>query len=139
MNVYISLNIKYLCLKNNLQYNEFATIVDAGKSVVSMWASGKSSPKIEAIQKICAHFEITIDDFINKDLSKIEKPLNKTAIENEMLSQMEAMEPGSFYGASFLIETLQKQLSDKDTIIELKNKEIERLKGTSNNNASKIA
>lgn len=129
MKNYIHLNIKYLCEQNNLHYNEFAEIVDAGRSVVSMWIAQKSSPKIEAIQKICAHFDITIDDFINKDLRDLDYKAGKTPVPYDMEAMrrgwIEANEAAGIYMPN--IETLKKQIEEKNKMIELQDKYIEQL------------
>ncbi|MDP2687552.1 MAG: helix-turn-helix transcriptional regulator [Aequorivita sp.] len=126
MKNFISLNIKYLCEQNNLQYNEFAEIVDAGRSVVSMWVAEKSNPKIEAMQKICKHFNITLDDFVNRNL--------KTQRIDEAWSggANEVYEPSL---RSPLEETLRSAIEDKDKIIKMLEEEIKRLKGNRDYNS----
>ncbi|KGO84453.1 hypothetical protein Q763_01545 [Flavobacterium beibuense F44-8] len=69
MKNYIGLNIKYLCDKNFLSQREFGAIFNITQAVVNAYIKGKSNPQIDTIQKICTHFELMIDDFINKDLN----------------------------------------------------------------------
>ena len=68
MNIFISHNIKYLCEREKLTQNEFGDLFDLGRSVVSMYVSEKSVPKLETILAICRHFDISIDSFVNKKL-----------------------------------------------------------------------
>lgn len=70
MNNFISLNIKYLCDKNLLSQKEFGNLFGITQAVINTYTSGRSNPSIENIQKICKHFEISIDDFINFDLGE---------------------------------------------------------------------
>lgn len=69
MKNYIGENIGYLVRNNNYRQDDFGLLFDLKKGVVSQYLQNKSLPKIETIQKICKHFEISIDDFINVDLS----------------------------------------------------------------------
>jgi|GEM_PF-5005124 len=71
MKNFISQNISYLCDTNYLKQNEFGELFGLGRSVVSMYVSGKSQPKIETLQRIGQHFKVNLDDFINKDLSTL--------------------------------------------------------------------
>ncbi len=68
MKNYIGLNIKYLCENNFLSQDEFGAKFGLKKSVVGTYIRGISYPKIEAIQKICLEFNLTIDEFITEDL-----------------------------------------------------------------------
>lgn len=69
MKNFIGLNIKHLCEKNILTQKEFGALFGLTHATVNAYIKGKTNPQIETIQKICSHFEIMIDDFINKDLS----------------------------------------------------------------------
>ena len=66
-------------------------------------------PTIEAIQRICLHYEITIDDFINNDLSKIEAQRKQGYVN----------EPPEGYGIIDLkyVELLENTVKDKEEII----------------------
>lgn len=96
MNNFIGLNIKYLCDKNLLSQKEFGDLFGITQAGINTYTSGRSNPSVENIQKICQHFEITIDDFINTELAskKDKKPENVSY----------AMEPNTAY-------------SDKDKVI----------------------
>ncbi|MUV03194.1 helix-turn-helix domain-containing protein [Flavobacterium rakeshii] len=69
MNNFIGLNIKYLCDKNYLSQKEFGDLFDIKQSTVASYVGGRSNPNVETMQRICVHFELMIDDFINKDLN----------------------------------------------------------------------
>lgn len=69
MKNYISDNIGSLVKKNKLSQDDFGALFDLKKGVINQYILGKSLPKIETLQKICKHFDISIDDFINTDLS----------------------------------------------------------------------
>ena len=66
---YISENISYLLSKSNLAQDEFGAIFDLKRGAINSYVRKVAIPKIETIQKICLHYEISIDDFVNTDLS----------------------------------------------------------------------
>ena len=72
-NKFISLNINHLCKSNDLTQTEFAEIFDLGRSNVSMYISGKSTPRLNTVIEICDHFNLSIDDFVKRDLSVLPK------------------------------------------------------------------
>lgn len=80
MNNFIGLNIKHLCKENKLSQHEFGDLFNLSQNVVSGYANEKTNPTVDTIQRICDHFNITIDDFINKNLrtSRIENIWNDT-------------------------------------------------------------
>ena len=120
MKNYISHNIKYLCEKNFLKQNEFGELFDLGRSVVSMYVSEKSVPKIETLQKIGAYFKISIDDFINRPLHEVEQ-------KNEIAAETPATYPVDSYKNK--VESLQKWLDDKDKLIKSLERENAMLRG----------
>ena len=69
MENFISENISFFVRNSNLKQDEFGLLFDLKKGVVNQYMQKKSLPKIETIQKICKHFKVSIDDFINLDLS----------------------------------------------------------------------
>lgn len=66
---YISENIKFLYRQTTYSQDEFGNIFDIGKGLVSNYINGRALPKIETIQKICTHYDISLDDFVNSDLA----------------------------------------------------------------------
>jgi transcriptional regulator with XRE-family HTH domain len=120
MKNYISNNIKYLCDEEKLSQNEFGELFGLGKSVVSMYISEKSTPKVETIQKICDHFKISIDDFINKNMRtlRIERIWNDTS--------EAASEPAALHGNAAY---MQKTIETQSQLIEMLQAEIKRLTG----------
>lgn len=113
MKNYIGLNIKYLCEKNNLNQDDFGLFFGLKKSVIGTYVREVSTPKIELIQRICLHYKITIDDFVNVDLSLGKAYAVKTG---EMLySQEESPEP--YVISPKYVEVLEKSLEDKEKII----------------------
>lgn len=114
---YISENISYLLKKSDQSQDDFGLSFDVGKGLISNYVNGRALPKIETIQRICLHYKITIDDFINKDLKTIKyNQDNKTETLHEPLEG---------YGLVNLkyVELLENSVRDKDEIIDiLKNK-----------------
>lgn len=110
---YISINISHLLRKSNLSQEDFGTFFELGKGLVSNYIHERALPKIETIQRICLHFEITIDDFINTDLSAA-KPYatrgGELLYSNEEIQQPYVISPR-------YVDLLEKSIEDKDKII----------------------
>lgn len=108
INNYISVNILYLLKKSNLSQEDFGSFFELGKGLISNYIHERALPKVETIQRICFHFEITIDDFINKDLgSKVES--KHTVIDT----------PGGAVSISLkYVELLENTIEDKKKIIQ---------------------
>jgi HTH-type transcriptional regulator/antitoxin PezA len=128
MDNFIGLNISYLCVKNKLTQKEFGDLFYIKQSTISTYLANRSNPQVETIQKICTHFNITIDEFINVDLSKnagkaamkdiepIEKPLQNNL--------SEAKEPG----ADYIIKKATPIIDPKDKTIEILEREVQDLR-----------
>lgn len=113
MNNYIGLNIKHLCVKNKIAQKEFGELFDQKPTTINTYISGRSNPNVETIQKICKHFDISIDDFININLEE------KGYINNAVITGV-VKEPQSSYGNEFE----SKLIAAKDKIIEGLEKQI---------------
>lgn len=114
MKNYIGLNIKYLCEQNLLKQDEFGLLFDLNKGVVGTYVRESANPKIEVIQKICSYYKISIDEFVNTDLSnKKGKKYSQSAASNFV------SEPPEGYGYVSLkyVELLEKTVEDKNKII----------------------
>jgi HTH-type transcriptional regulator/antitoxin PezA len=105
---YISENISYLFKKEDISQDEFGEIFDVGKGLISNYINKRALPKIETIQKICKHYSITIDEFVNHKLGDEVK--KKTFQFNE---------PPEGYAIIDLkyVDLLEKTIEDKDKII----------------------
>lgn len=66
---YIKLNIKYLRDSVNLTQGAFGEVFGYTRDNIASYERG-SDPKIDLIQKIVNYFHISLEDFINRDLSK---------------------------------------------------------------------
>lgn len=67
--IYISNNIRYLLDKSGESEKAFGEIFGLKRGSISSYIHGDVHPKIETLQKISAHFNVSIDDLINKDIS----------------------------------------------------------------------
>lgn len=74
---YISLNIKYLANYERVTQNEFGSLFGIGKSNISNYVRGKTSPSIKLLMQICERYNLTLDDFVKKELEKHPELLNK--------------------------------------------------------------
>lgn len=121
MKNFIGLNIRNLYEENRLSQNEFGELFGLKKGVVSTYVNGKTNPQIETLQKICDYFKISLDELVNQDLRKLQRPHNENYIRNNM-----AKEPAP---QSITEETLRSWLDDKDKMIRMLEAEVKRLKG----------
>ena len=110
---YIPVNISYLVKKIDLSQDEFGATFEVGRGLISNYINGKALPKIETIQRICAHFEITIDDFINKDLSA---PKAYGIKQGQLLYANEPEGENEFISPRY-VASLEKTIRDKEKII----------------------
>lgn len=80
----ISQKIYALRTSYNLTQTEFAKIAGVSDKAVSAWENGSRDPKVKPIQRICDHFGIDINSFIDKDndIYKPDLPSNVFPIEN---------------------------------------------------------
>lgn len=77
MRNYISINFIYTRGQNHLNRKEFAIKHGISYGAMSSYEQGGNLPPIDLIQRICSEYKISIDDFVNTDLSKPkEKPVN---------------------------------------------------------------
>ena len=114
MENYISVNIQYLLNKGKVTQDNFGGLFGLGKGVINQYLLKKSNPKIETIQKICSHFEISIDDFVNKDLS-----LKPYAIkEGQLLYAKEPIDDNPDIISTRYVESLEKELMAKTDRVE---------------------
>ena len=115
MKNYISENLDYLVRQERLSKDEFGTNFDLNRGSISNYIYKKAFPKIETIQRICAHFEITIDDFINKDLSKGDIYAIK---KGELLQSNEPKSEPYIISPNY-VQNLEKTIIDKEKIINM--------------------
>jgi transcriptional regulator with XRE-family HTH domain len=124
MKNYIGLNIKYLTDKNNLKQDEFGLLFDLNKGVIGTYVREMALPKIEIIQRICNHYEISIDDFVNTDLSApkavgIKQGNLLYASEPLNYGQHEVISPRYVASLEKMIVEKEQALNDKQKIIEM--------------------
>lgn len=122
MNEYISLNISYLINEKKLNQILFAELFDLTPGQVNTYVKGKATPKLDTIQQICEYFKVSIDNFVNRDLSK-GKPQNYTLSDNMHY----VAEGGGAEQAMFIVEKLEASLKDKEIIIDLQRQRINDL------------
>lgn len=62
-------NIKKLRTLKGLSQTEFARLFDLSRANIGSYEEGRAQPKMEAVIKIANHFSISLDDFVNRELS----------------------------------------------------------------------
>lgn len=70
MKNYLSVNFQYLIKKLNCSQDEFGNMFNLNRGNVGQYIREVSVPKLETLQKISEHFDITLDDLVKTDLSK---------------------------------------------------------------------
>lgn len=131
MNNFISDNINFLTKKNNLSLDDFGNIFDLSKGLTGQYVRKLSLPKIITIQKICAYYKISIDDFVNTDLSAAKPYAMK---QGELLYANENKDQPYVISPRY-VELLEKSIQDKEKIIKsleekLQEKQIPKIKET---------
>jgi DNA-binding XRE family transcriptional regulator len=126
MENFISLNIKHLRSENNLDQLMLGDIIGVTRDVGRSYERGTAVPKLETLQLICKHFNITLDDFVNRNL----RTLHIEKIWSENASAVK--EPGALLGN---LEPLQKTIDTQEKYIKMLEAEIKRLKGNQEYNS----
>ena len=111
---YISENLEYIVSKSKVSMDDFGLLFDLKRGVIGQYIRKVSIPKLETIQRICLHFEITIDDFVNKDLSKG----NVYGIKQDKILKSNE-EAAEYLISPRYVERLEKTILDKDKIINM--------------------
>jgi len=70
MQLYLKTNIKHLRIKSNLTQTELANRTDTSKTTIQKYEYGDRTPRIEHIVTLAQIFDVTLDDFVLKDLTK---------------------------------------------------------------------
>lgn len=70
MENFISINLNYLILKNRLTRNDLGEELGLKRGTIGRYIRKENEPKIAVIQQICSYFNISVGDFITKDLTK---------------------------------------------------------------------
>lgn len=65
----INKNIKKLRSIKGLSQSEFAKLFDLSRANIGSYEEGRAQPKIDAVTRIANYFSISLDDFVNKELS----------------------------------------------------------------------
>jgi transcriptional regulator with XRE-family HTH domain len=71
MSNYIAINLNYLLRQTDLSQDDFGKMFDLKRGSLGRYLRKLNEPKIGTLQKICSHFNLTIDDFINGDIRQV--------------------------------------------------------------------
>ena len=66
--MYLSQNLKYLREQKGLSQRELSDVLGLSGSAVAMWEQRHRTPDIETIIKLAGYFEVTLDEFVLRDL-----------------------------------------------------------------------
>lgn len=89
-NNYISSNIKFLRKTHNKTQKDIAKVIGVTSNAIGNYESGIRDLSAIDVAKIANYFNVSIDDFLNKDLSKEYNNIKKFAedSEKEMLKEV---------------------------------------------------
>ncbi len=62
-------NLKYLRSRKGITQDNFAKLLSVSRQTIRGYENGKAEPVISTLQKICAYFEVSIQQMIESDLS----------------------------------------------------------------------
>ncbi len=126
-NNHIPENIKYLLDIEDISMDEFGQKFDVNRGMISQYARGGSVPKLHTIQKICAYFNIGIDDFVNSKIKQINKnttrnpetiPVNeKKMIQPEINFKYVTVMEQLILDKEKIIKSLEQTIQDKVVLI----------------------
>ena len=71
---YLNANIKFLRKKRGLTQQELALKIGLKRSLIGAYEEHRAEPKITTIQALAYYFKVSLDHFINSDLSEAEAP-----------------------------------------------------------------
>jgi len=66
---YAGKNFRHLRKLKGWTQEEFATKLDIKRSLIGAYEEDRAEPKLEAMEKVCKMFKLTLDDLILKDLT----------------------------------------------------------------------
>lgn len=66
--MYLAQNLKYLREKRGMSQKDLSTFLGLSQAAVGNWESGSRTPDIETIIKLAQFFDVTLDDFILREL-----------------------------------------------------------------------
>jgi HTH-type transcriptional regulator/antitoxin PezA len=112
INNYISINLKYMLSQQKSNMDDFGHQFDLNRGMISQYVRMIATPKLETIQKICVHYAITIDDFVNSDLNESKSKIAMLSRHNDDIKSS-SEEISSKY-----LELMERVLIDKDATIQ---------------------
>ncbi|MFV9549629.1 helix-turn-helix transcriptional regulator [Algibacter sp. PT7-4] len=137
---FISINLIYTRKANHLSQTEMGEKIGTTSHSISAYERNKALPGIETIQQLCSEFGYTIDEFVNKDLSKIKKNNNDSFVKKTESLHIIDKKTESLYNK--LIANYEQQLvlknellKEKDQTIAVKEREVVMLEVIINQNA----
>ena len=61
-------NLKYIRKQAGLTQKQVAAKLEVVESCYANWEQGRTEPNIEMLRRLCALFDVTLDELINGDL-----------------------------------------------------------------------
>ena len=68
--MYINKNLKYLRNMKGVTQDQVAEVFDKQKAAISAYEKGKNIPPVDVLIKLTQFFEVSLDDFVFRDIEK---------------------------------------------------------------------
>lgn len=65
---FMAINLKMLRKANSLTQEDLADIIQIKRSSIGAYEEGRADPRIKTLINICDLFEVSVDDFLKKEL-----------------------------------------------------------------------
>jgi len=103
--MFLSKNLKYMRERNNRQTQEnLADALGITRSAVSSYEDGRAEPKLMVMNKIAAYFNLSLDQLLNVDLSKLQ--------DEEIVKQREVSKYAAAHNLRILTITVDNENSE---------------------------
>lgn len=79
---FLAKNLRYFRLKHGLSQNALAKIFDITRGMIASY-EGTHKPKIDKLVEIANYFDVDVEDFVKKDMTKPRKPYSKSTDQEE--------------------------------------------------------
>lgn len=90
MNLIIAKNLQYLLAKNRETQMELARFMNVSTSTVSSWCKGQKIPRMDKIDRIAEHFNVTRSEIMSELYPVLVPTFNLTKREKELVTAYRA-------------------------------------------------
>lgn len=124
----IIINIIYIREYSRYNQKDFANLFSITQTTLSNYERGKSEPSLTFVINVCKHFDLSLDDFVYKNLSKQSSFTNNIYKNEQKIEYKSTKEPDENYFSDKIIENYERIIKTKEETLYAKNGEIESLR-----------